>query len=77
MLRRRGGVDRVPESNEIRNAVGKLKIDQILASGAENVVTGCLSCQSTLGALAKIHGAKLKIRTLCQTVSDAIVVGEK
>ncbi len=68
-----GGVDRVPESHDVRNQVGGLKIDQIKRSGADIVVTGCLSCQSTLGALAQHHKHKLKILTLGQTVANALV----
>lgn len=68
-----GGVDRVPMSNEVRNQVGGLKIEQIKRSGADIVVTGCLSCQSTLGALAKHHKHKLRVLTLGEAVANALV----
>ncbi len=67
-----GGVDRVPRSSEIRNQVGGLKIQQIQRSGAETVVTGCLSCQSTIDALARHHKHKVKVLTLGQTVARAL-----
>jgi len=68
-----GGVDHVPASNDVRNQVGGLKIDQIMRTGAETVVTGCLSCQSTLDAQAKRHGQKLELVTLGQVVANALV----
>lgn len=67
-----GGVDRVPAAAEIRNQVGALKIEQIRRSGAETLVTGCLSCQSTIGALAQSNQLKIKVKTLGQLVSDAL-----
>jgi len=68
-----GGVDRVPASEDVRKSVGGLKIEQIRRSGADVVVTGCLSCQATLEALAKHHGLKVTALTLGQTVAKALV----
>lgn len=68
-----GGVDLMPESGEVRQQVGGLKIEQIKRSGADTVVTGCLSCQSSLAGLAKHYGHKLKVLTLGQTVANALV----
>jgi len=68
-----GGVDQIPAAAEIRDQVGALKIDQLRRTGADTVVTGCLGCQSFISAQAQSQKLKIKVKTLGQIVSEALV----
>jgi len=55
--------------------VGKLKADQIKATGAEIVVTPCHNCIDQLLELNKHYKLGVEIKTVCEIVSDALVLG--
>jgi Fe-S oxidoreductase len=69
-----GGVDRVPEVAGIRFEAGKAKADQISATQAKIVATGCLSCMSTLHELKKHHKLDVEITTVAALASKALVL---
>ncbi len=69
-----GGIDRVPESTEIRMTAGKVKVDQIMKIEPQIVATGCLSCQSTLNELKKKYQFKADILSVVQLASRALVM---
>jgi len=68
-----GGVDRVPESTPLRMQAGRCKAEQILATGAQVVATGCLSCQSTLTELKKHHKLEVEVLTVTELAARALV----
>jgi len=55
--------------------VGKLKADQIKTTGAEVVVTPCHNCIDQLLELNKHYKLGVEIKTACEIVSDALVLG--
>ena len=68
-----GGVDRVPEVAQLRTEAVKVKVDQILRTGAKVVATGCLSCQSTLGEVKKHYKLDVEVLSLVQLAARALV----
>ena len=56
-----------------RKAAGKAKADQILATGAEIVVTSCHNCLDQLDEVKRHYKLKVKIQNLSELVANAII----
>lgn len=54
--------------------VGKLKADQITATGAKIVATPCHNCIDQLMELNKHYKLNVKIHTVCEIAAEAIVI---
>lgn len=69
-----GGQLAMSEYNERRMAIGKIKADQIKATGAEIVVTPCHNCVDQLMQLNVTFKLSVQIKTLGEIVADALVL---
>lgn len=56
-----------------RLAAGKVKADQIAATGAKIVVAPCHNCIDQLSELNRDYKLGVEVKTVCEMVSDAIV----
>ena len=72
-----GGQLAMSEYNERRMAIGKLKADQIKATGADIVVTPCHNCVDQLTQLNVTFKLGVQIKTLAEIVADALVIDIK
>ena len=68
-----GGQLAMSEYNERRLKTGKLKADQIKATGANVVVTPCHNCVDQLSQLNHVYKLGVTIKTLAEVVADAVV----
>ncbi len=60
-----------------RLEAGKVKADQIRATGAEVVATPCHNCIDQLMELKKLHKLAVEIRTVCEIAADALIIEAK
>jgi len=67
-----GGQLAMSEYNERRIAIGKLKADQIKATGAEIIATPCHNCVDQLAQLNVTFKLGVQIKTLGEIVADAL-----
>lgn len=56
-----------------RIAAGKVKADQIQATGAEIVATSCHNCLDQLDEIKRHYKLKVKIQNLSELVAAAII----
>jgi Fe-S oxidoreductase len=68
-----GGMLSMSEFAKNRIAAGKVKADQIAATGAEIVATSCHNCLDQLDEIKRHYKLKVKIQNLSELVADAIV----
>jgi Fe-S oxidoreductase len=68
-----GGMLSMSEFARDRIAAGKVKADQIAASGAEIVATSCHNCLDQLDEIKRHYKLKVKIQNLSELVANAIV----
>jgi Fe-S oxidoreductase len=68
-----GGLLAMSEYNERRIKAGKLKADQIKATGAKVVITPCHNCVDQLMQLNSTYKLGVQIKTVAEIVADAIV----
>ena len=69
-----GGQLAMSEYNERRIKIGKLKADQIKATGAKVVVTPCHNCVDQLTQLNITYKLGIQIKTVAEIVAEAIVL---
>ncbi|MDR1459741.1 MAG: (Fe-S)-binding protein [Bacteroidales bacterium] len=69
-----GGQLAMSEYNERRLQSGKVKADQIMATGAKVVITPCHNCVDQISQLNHIHKLVIKIKTIAEIVADALVI---
>lgn len=69
-----GGQLAMSEYNERRLAIGKIKADQIIATGAEIVATPCHNCVDQLMQLNVTFKMNVQIKTLGEIVADSLVM---
>ncbi len=69
-----GGQLAMSEYNERRLKIGKIKADQIKATGAKVVVTPCHNCVDQLSQLNHTYKLGVKIKTIAELVADALVM---
>ena len=67
-----GGLVANPEFEDFRIKTGKLKIDQIKATGANSIVSPCENCRLQLDNLNQKYDLKLEIKSLMDFVVDAM-----
>ena len=65
------------ENTPERLKSGKVKADQLAATGAKIVVTSCHNCVDGLSDLIRHYKLNMKVTQLVNLVSDAIVVPER
>ena len=63
----------MPEVAQMRMEAARVKVDQILQTGAKVVANGCLSCQSTLEELKKHYDLDAEVVSVVQLASRALV----
>jgi Fe-S oxidoreductase len=68
-----GGMLAMSEFSRDRLAAGKVKADQISATGAEIVATSCHNCLDQLDEIKRHYKLKVKIQNLSELVADAII----
>jgi Fe-S oxidoreductase/CheY-like chemotaxis protein len=67
-----GGAMSMSEYTQRRLEVGKVKADQIRATGAESVATACHNCVDGLTDVIKHYKINIPVRNVCEFVADAI-----
>jgi Fe-S oxidoreductase len=67
-----GGQLAMSEFNERRMKVGKLKAEQIRATGAEVVVTPCHNCVDQLSQICISNKLNVQIKTIAEIVADSL-----
>jgi TusE/DsrC/DsvC family sulfur relay protein len=72
-----GGVITMSEFNERRLEVGKIKADQIRATGAKIVATSCHNCVEQIFELNLHYGLGITVNNLCEIVAAAVVLPKK
>jgi Fe-S oxidoreductase len=58
---------------EFRMASGKVKADQMKASGAEVICTACENCHTQLTDLTEHYGLGMKVEFLSRLVANALI----
>jgi Fe-S oxidoreductase/CheY-like chemotaxis protein len=71
-----GGAMSMSEYTPRRLASGKIKADEIAATGAKYVVTSCHNCVDGLGDLIKHYKLDCEVRQLVDLVAEALVTEE-
>jgi Fe-S oxidoreductase len=69
-----GGQLAMGEYNERRLKTGKLKADQIKATGAQVVITPCHNCVDQLMQLNSTYKLGIQIKTVAEIVADSIII---
>ncbi len=69
-----GGQLAMTRFSERRLKVGKIKADQIKATGAKIVATPCHNCIDQLMELNKHYKLGVEIKTVCEVAADALVL---
>lgn len=69
-----GGTLAMSEVTKDRQRVGRIKNEQIKATGAEVVVTACHNCCDQLTEIRKVYKEKFEIKNLSEIVAEAIVL---
>jgi len=69
-----GGQLAMGEYNERRLKTGKLKADQIKATGAQVVITPCHNCVDQLMQLNATYKLGIQVKTVAEIVADSIIV---
>lgn len=68
-----GGVAQVGKQTPLRLRAGLRKAEQVRATGARILVTSCQNCYQQLTDLKKEYDLEVQIKTLAETVSNALV----
>ena len=69
-----GGQLAMSEYNERRMKIGKLKANQVKATGAKILVTPCHNCVDQLMQLNASYKMGVQIKTLAEVVADALIM---
>lgn len=72
-----GGMLAMSEYNERRLKIGKIKADQIKATGATVVITPCHNCADQLMQINKEYSLGIEIKSVAEVVADALITGER
>jgi Fe-S oxidoreductase len=70
-----GGALTMTEFAEHRLEAGRIKAEQIRATGARIVATSCHNCLDQLSELSRHYKLEVKAVNLCELMADALVVG--
>ena len=69
-----GGVCTMSEFRDRRLEVGRIKAEQIRATGAKIVVTSCHNCVDQIFELNRHYNLGIKVHNLCEIVGNAVVL---
>lgn len=69
-----GGMVVASEYRDHRLQAGRIKADQIRATGAQVVASPCHNCVTQLKELSQYYGLGVEVRTVGEIVADALVV---
>jgi Fe-S oxidoreductase len=69
----RGGGGLPTEYSSRRAEISKIKVDQILRTGAKVVVTSCPNCLDGLGELVGEYNLDLEVKSVGEVVSQALI----
>ncbi|MBI5571896.1 MAG: (Fe-S)-binding protein [Desulfomonile tiedjei] len=69
-----GGALAMPEFAKRRIAAGKIKADEIRATGADHCLQSCHNCTDQLKEIVDHYGIKAKVMNLAELLSPAIVL---
>jgi Fe-S oxidoreductase len=69
-----GGMLAMSEYNDRRIKAGKMKADQIKATGANVVITPCHNCVDQLMQLNHTYGLGIEIKSIAEIVADALIL---
>ncbi len=67
-----GGLASTGSLGHIRHRMGKIKADQIRATGAKTVVTGCFNCKNQIRDIAKNYDLDYEVKSIVEVVASAI-----
>ena len=71
-----GGMLAMSEYNERRIDIGKIKAEQIKATGANVVITPCHNCVDQLMQLNHSYNLGVEIKSVAEIVADALVINK-
>jgi len=57
---------------ELSARVAQMKIDEILATGADTIVSSCQQCLRTIASRARRKKISLKVKDLTELVAEAL-----
>lgn len=69
-----GGALAMPEFSERRIASGKIKADEIRATGADVVLQSCHNCTDQLKEICEHYGIKAKVMNLAELLAPALIL---
>ncbi|MGC8837508.1 MAG: (Fe-S)-binding protein [Anaerolineae bacterium] len=72
-----GGMLSMTEFSSRRLQVGRVKAEQIRATGAQIVATSCHNCLDQLAELSRHYKLGVEVKNLCELVADALVFEPK
>lgn len=67
-----GGLASTADFGKIRAAMGKAKADQIKATGAKVVITGCFNCRTQISDIVKNYELGVQVKSIVEVVADSI-----
>jgi Fe-S oxidoreductase len=62
------------ENEDFRERTGKIKVEQIKATGASIVSTGCENCHTQLGFLSERYNMEVKVEFLTNMVANSLIL---
>ena len=71
-----GGLASTGDLGHIRQRMGKIKADQIRATGAKTVITGCFNCKNQIRDIAKNYELDYKVKSIVEVVAASIIMPE-
>ncbi len=72
-----GGALSMPEFRQRRLEAGRMKADQIRATGAKVVATSCHNCIDQIIELSRHYNLGVKVQNVCGIVANALVIKPK
>lgn len=72
-----GGMLSMTEFSSRRLQVGRVKAEQIRATGAQIVATSCHNCLDQLAELSRHYKLGVEVKNLCELVADALVLAPR
>lgn len=69
-----GGLASTGDLGHIRQRMGKIKADQIRATGAKTVVTGCFNCKNQIRDIANNYDLDYQVKSIVEVVGASIIM---
>ncbi len=67
-----GGLASTGDLGHIRQRMGKIKADQIRATGAKTVITGCFNCKNQIRDIAQNYDLDYEVKSIVEVVASSI-----